>query len=111
VIGRDVHHDTKVIMLAPGDGNPLRYQALLAGTTWPASGDRFLLETEGVKVPSDAQELNDLSARLHADYFVADDPDLGGDPQLRSYLDAHFAAESDTPGYRVYYLHHRLAAT
>ncbi len=107
-IGRIVHHDTKVILMAPGDGDPLRYHALVAGTTWPQQGDRFLLGTEGVKLPSDARELQILASKLGAGYFVADGPTLDGDTTLRAYLDHNFAVVAGTPGYRIYDLRQPL---
>ena len=62
-------------MLAPVDGDPLRYYGLVAGTTWPDIGVDVLAERlQGQHGALDAGQLRQLAARHRgAHYFVVTD--------------------------------------
>jgi hypothetical protein len=103
-VGDLVHHDTKVIALAPADGEVLRFYGLLAGTEWPNRGDDKYQRLQGNKVLSVPQQIAELSHLVGgAHYFaITDMGELAHEPDLEAYLRTHYALVGSSPSYQVY---------
>jgi hypothetical protein len=103
-VGALVHHDTKVITLAPADGSILRYYGLMAGSVWPNRGDDAYLRLQGIHVPGVGQQLGTLSRQMGgAHYFaITDMSELAHEPDLEAYLRSHYALVGSSPLYQVF---------
>jgi hypothetical protein len=109
-VGRLVHHDTRLIMLAPADTELLRWYGYVAGLEWPSLGQDTYTRLQGQQVGTIRAQLDADSKELGgAHYFVVTDMvEWHNQPALRAYLAAHYPLVASAPIYRIYDLRHPL---
>jgi hypothetical protein len=99
-VGQATNHSTRVIMLAPADGDLLRFYGHLAGATWPRAFDLAYARVQGrPDVPIETRFDDTQQSPGGFDYFAATSLDeLALQPELEQLLDARYRRVTDCGG-------------
>lgn len=101
--GEAVDHSTRVLMVAPANGDIFRFYGGVAGTVWPTSAD-LAFERQGNLAPVPVPvRFESLRTRTSADYVVVTWlAEWERQPELRALVEQRYPLEAQGEGFLVY---------
>jgi 4-amino-4-deoxy-L-arabinose transferase-like glycosyltransferase len=107
-VGELTNHSPRVIFLTDDYGGALEYYGDISGQSWPGHFDFNKERTLDQTVLTVEQQFQSFTSKQAYDYFVITSAlELDLQPQLKVYLDSHFALIARDANYLIYDLRNK----